>query len=325
MNKEKELKKGKVSFAQFYSQFGVFLILIVAVLISAFLTDTFLTGRNILNILRQNTVVTLIAFGAQIVLICGDVDLSPGSVAALAGCGGAAVFVATNSLMIAILAALGIGVAVGLLNGFVITKCDIPAFIMTLATQEGVRALIYIFTDAKPISNLGDGFSWLGQGNLFSIPVPIWVLFIAFALIWVLMNRTSLGRHFYAVGGNKIAAKASGINVSAVRIKAFVMQGALAGLGGIILMSRLNSGQPSSAVSYEFDAITAAIVGGTSMSGGIGNVYGTIAGALFVGVLVNIMTLTNVNSYVQQLVRGCVIALAVIIDVQVRKRQGSTQ
>lgn len=322
MNKEIEKKK-KLSFAQIYSQFGVFIILIVSIIISAFLSKTFTTSRNLLNILRQNTVVALIAFGAQIVLICGDVDLSPGSVAAMAGCGGAAAFVATNSLVLAIIVALAIGVAVGFLNGIVITKCDIPAFIMTLATQEGIRALIFIITNAKPINGIKGNFAWLGQGSIIGIPVPIYLLLIVFGLIWLLMNRTSLGRHFYAVGGNKTAAKASGINVNAVRVKAFVLQGALAGLGGIVLMSRLNSGQPTSADAYEFDAITAAIVGGTSMSGGVGNVYGTIAGAMFVGVLTNIMTLMNVSSYYQQLVRGVIIAIAVIVDVQVRKRQGA--
>lgn len=310
--------KNKKSFSYYYSRFGVFAILLVSIIVATFLSDSFLTQRNLINILRQNAMTTIIACGIQMIIIAGEIDLSPGSVVAFSGCIATMVMRDTASPVLAIATGLVIGLVLGFVNGFLTTHFNIPAFIATLATQQAARGGIYVLTGAIPIMELDESFTWLGQGYIGPIPVPIIVLFVVLVISWIILNKLPFGRHLYAVGGNKAAARASGINVKRVKIKAFMIGGLFSGLSGVILMSRLYSGQPSAAVNYEFDAITACVIGGTSMSGGIGNVYGTIAGALFVAVLVNIMTLLNVNSYYQQMVQGIIIALAVIIDVRIR-------
>lgn len=311
------MKKRK-GFSYYYSRFGVFAILLIVMIVATLLSDSFLSERNLINVLRQNAVITIIACGVQMVIIGGDVDLSPGSIAAFAGCIGAMVMARTESAVLSIAAAMVIGLFLGFTNGLVITHFKIPPFIMTLAMMQGARGGIYAITGAIPIMSLHESFTWLGQGYIGVIPVPIVMLIIVVVLVWIVLNKLPFGRYLYAVGGNSAAASASGVNVDRIRIKAYMIDGLLAGFAGIMLMSRLNSGQPTAAEGYEFDAITAVVIGGTSMSGGIGNVYGTIAGALFVAVLVNIMTLMNVNAYYQQIVQGLIIALAVIIDVQIR-------
>lgn len=310
--------KKRMGFAELYSKFGIFIILILAIIIASFLSPAFLSARNLLNILRQNAVILIIAFGSQMVLISGEVDLSPGSVAAFAGCAAAAVMTGTQNVMLSVAAGLLCGVAFGVLNGLVITACGIPSFIMTLATQFIGRGAVLMMTNAQPISGLPKSFAWLGQGYIGPIPVPILISAVILVIYWLMMNRMRFGRFVYAVGGNSDAARASGIDANSVKIKTFVFAGIMAGLGGVLLMSRLKSGQPTSAEAYEFDAITATIVGGTSMSGGQGSVYGTVAGWLFVAVLINIMTLLNVSAYAQQILRGVIIALAVIVDARVR-------
>lgn len=317
MNKD-IINKKKTSLADIYGRFGIFIILIIAFIVAAFLSSAFLNARNLMNIVRQNTTIMILACGAMMVLISGEVDLSPGSVAAFSGCMATIIMMQTNSIFLAVVSGLAFGAGIGLVNGLVVTKCGIPSFIMTLATQSIVRGAILAITDAKPIKGLGN-FTQIGQGYVGPIPIPVIILILILILTWFLINKLPFGRHVHATGGNREAARASGINVDAVKSKAFIFQGLMAGLSGIILMARVNSGQPTGAIGYEFQAITAAIIGGTSMSGGVGNVYGTIAGSLFVGILVNIMTLMNVSTYYQDIVQGAIIAIAVITDVRVRK------
>jgi inositol transport system permease protein len=310
--------KTNISFTRIYQQFGIFVITIIALIISAFLSDAFFSFRNLSNILRQNAVIMVIAFGSQMILISGEVDLSAGSVTAFTGVVSAVVMAQTKNLGTAILAGLLCGIALGFFNGLIITLCRIPSFIMTLASQFIARGVILSFTDSQPVGDLDQSFAFIGQGYFGIFPVSVIITLIVLAVYWTIMNRTRFGRHVYAVGGNADAARASGINPGIVKIKAFVFAGLMAATGGILLMSRLRSGQPTAALNYEFDAITAAIIGGTSMSGGFGKVYGVVAGAILVGILLNIMTLLNVSAYSQQIVKGTIIALAVIIDVKVR-------
>lgn len=311
--------KPKMSFAEIYSRFGIFIILVVAVIIASFLSDTFLTPRNISNIIRQNAVVMIIAFGSQIVLITGGCDLSPGSVCALAGVSSTMLMLSTGNPVVALLGGVLIGAVCGFINGWVITTCGIPDFIMTLASQFICRGAVLAITEAQPVVGFDDSFTFFGQGYIGPIPVPTLIMIAVLIFYWIMMNRRRFGRYVYAIGGNAEAARSSGINVKMTKIKAYLFAGAVAGLAGVILMSRLNSGQPNGGEQYEFDAITAAIIGGTSMSGGTGKVYGTVVGALFVGVLLNIMTQMDVSAYYQKIVKGAIIALAVIVDVQVRR------
>ena len=312
-------EKKKLNWADLYSKYGIFVILIVAVIVASLLSDTFLTPRNISNIIRQNAVVMIIAFGAQMVLITGEVDLSPGSVCAFAGVLSTVTMLKTGNPVIALLVGILVGAIFGFFNGFIVTACGIPSFIMTLASQFIGRGAVLAYTNAQPVNGFDSSYTVFGQGVVAGIPMPILIMVVVLIFYWVLMNRKRFGRYVYAVGGNEDAARASGINTKLIKIKAFLFAGAAAGLAGVILMSRLNSGQPTGGDQYEFDAITAAIIGGTSMSGGVGKVYGTVVGALFVGVLLNIMTQMDVSAYYQKIVKGAIIALAVIIDAQVRR------
>lgn len=265
-----KIKGKKINFADLYSKYGIFVILLVAVIIASLLSDTFLTPRNISNIIRQNAVVMIIAFGAQMVLISGEVDLSPGSVCAFAGVMSTVVMLNTGNPVLALVAGVLCGAIFGFLNGWVITACGIPSFIMTLASQFIGRGAILAFTNAQPVNGFDKSFTVFGQGRVGVLPVATLIMVIVLGVYWFLMNRKRFGRYVYAVGGNEDAAKASGINTKMIKIKAFLFAGAMAGLAGVILMSRLNSGQPNGGEQYEFDAITAAIIGGTSMSGGVG-------------------------------------------------------
>ena len=312
-----EKKTKKLSVAEIYSRFGIFIILVISIIIASFLSDAFLTPRNLSNIIRQNAVVMIIAFGSQMVLITGGCDLSPGSVCALSGVVSTMTMLSTGNVVLSLIVGILIGAACGFINGFVITTCGIPDFIMTLASQFVCRGAVLAITEAQPVSGFDSSYTFFGQGYIGPIPVPTIIMILVLAFYWILMNRRRFGRYVYAVGGNTDAARSSGINVKKIKTQAYLFAGAAAGLAGVILMSRMNSGQPNGGEQYEFDAITAAIIGGTSMSGGTGKVYGVVVGALFVGVLLNIMTQMDVSAYWQKIVKGLIIALAVIIDVRV--------
>ena len=307
--------------AGWYGRFGVWLILFLVLAAGALFCPSFLSIRNFSNILCQNAVILLLGIGAQTVLIAGEIDLSSGAIAAFSGVMAALCMTWSESLVLS--AALGLlcGMAFGLLNGWIVTAFEIPAFIATLAAQFMVRGAILAITHSQPVSGLPERFFWLGQGRFGSIPAPVGLTAIALLLYWILMNRLKYGRFFYAVGGNPEAARATGIRVKQTRVLAFAFAGLMSGLGGVVLMSRLNSGQPTGAENYEFNAITAAVIGGTSMSGGYGSVHGLVFGAIIMGMLLNILTLLDVGMPYQQMARGLIITLAVILDVRARKRE----
>jgi inositol transport system permease protein len=223
--------------------------------------------------------------------------------------------VAFNSVIVAMLCALGMGVLIGFINGLVITTFNIPAFIMTLAVTTIARGSVLLMTNATPVSGMDKSFLIIGQGYIGIISVPIVILLVLFVITLVLLNKTRFGRYLFAVGGNINAAKASGINSKLVIIKAFILDGALAAIAGVVLMSRINSGQPAAGVGYEFDAITGVVVGGTSLAGGVGSIGGTIIGVIIVAIIGNIQNLLNVHTYWQQIVKGLIILVAVIVDM----------
>jgi inositol transport system permease protein len=304
---------------EIYSRYGVLIILAIMIVASSLLSPAFLTGRNLLNVLRQMSIITIIAFGSTMVIISGMIDLSPGSVVALSGVLGTSVYVMTGSMLLGLVSGMATGGLAGLVCGLLVTKFDLPPFIVTLAMMTGARGMVLLYTGGSPIINIGD-FTILGQGNLLSIPVPVLIMFVVFALVLLLVKRTRYGRYIYAIGGNEAAAIASGINVKGIKRITFLLAGLLTGLAGVILMSRINSGQPSSGLNFELDAITTVVIGGTSLSGGIGTVTGTLAGGVIVGILSNILNLTNVSPYWQQIIKGLVIVLAVIMDIKAKGR-----
>lgn len=267
------------------------------------------------NILRQISTNMLIACAMTMVIILGGIDLSVGSIIALSGVI-AAGCVSRYELPIAVALIAGalVGVVIGVFNGFVICKTTIPPFIVTLATMNIARGLAKVYTGGSPVRVVTKEWQFIGAGYIGPVPVPVIIMIIAIIITALMMNKTKLGRHIYAVGGNTQAAEFSGIKVARVKFIVHAYAGLMAGLAGIILASRMYSGQPTAGEGAEMDAIAAVVVGGTSMAGGSGKIGGTIIGALIIGVLNNGLNLMNVNSFWQDVVKGVVILLAVFID-----------
>ena len=317
---EAVLKERSKTTKQILSKFGIFLILVGICVIGWIVSPVFFTSANLLNIVRSLVVTTVMACGMTMLIIAGLIDLSAGSVVALTGCVTAIVVTATQSIPLAILAGMAVGLSTGIVSGAIIALFNIPPFITTLGMMMVARGIALSITGGQPVTGIGD-IALIGSGYLGAIPVPVIILVIILVISWTVLNRTQLGRHLFAIGGNEEAARASGINIKKTKVFVCAISGMLTGLAGIILMARVNSGQPGAAEGYEFDAITAAVVGGTSFTGGIGSIGGTLIGALIVGVLNNIMNLTNVSSYTQQILRGIIIVVAVVIDIQTKRKK----
>lgn len=306
-----------VSFGNLYMKYGMFFILLILIIVSAFISPTFLTARNLTNIIKYISIIAIVAYGQTLVLILGMIDLSIGSVMAFCGCIACMIVTNTGNLFLGIVGGLIVGMICGFINGIVISKFQIPAFIITLATMKVARGAVLLMTNAVPVSGMGDAFGFIGQGYLFGvIPMTVIIMVIFFILTFIILNKHQFGRHIYACGGNPSAATASGISVSKTVTITYILMGLMSAMAGIVLMSYINSGQPAGADGYEMDAITAAVVGGTSFTGGMGTVQGTFVGCLIVGVLDNVMNLKSVSSYWQEIVRGIIIALAVIMDIK---------
>lgn len=307
----------------FRKKYSIYLVLVALSIVCSFANSNFFTANNLTNISRQLAVTTILAFGETMLIIAGMLDLSAGSVLALSGVFAVSAYKMTGSIIIAILVGILTGVICNLINVIMISTFKAPPFIATLAMLTMARGVALLYTKGQNILGLGK-FTVLGQGSIGVIPIPI-IFLVAIALLtWYLLNHTRLGRSLYAVGGNEEAAIASGINVPKVKYTVFIINGILVGLAGVLFMSRVNAGLPNGAVNYEFTALTAAIIGGTSFSGGIGTAGGTLAGAFIVGFLDNIMNLTGVDSYMQQIIRGAIIALAVIYDIYTKNRKTKT-
>lgn len=284
---------------------------------------TFMTTKNIYNILRQNASNLFLATGMTMVIILGGIDLSVGSVIALSGCVAAGCVVKLGMPEVAgFLIAVAVGGVVGIFNGFVISKTEIPPFIVTLASMNITKGIALVLTQGAPIRCMTDAFKFIGAGYVGSVPAPVIWMLIVFIIAVLIVNRTQMGRHIYAVGGNAQAAKFSGINVSKVKFFVYTYTGIMAGIAGIVVASRLYSGQPTAGDGAEMDAIAAVVVGGTSMSGGSGKLGGTLIGVLIIGVLNNGLNLMGVDSNWQYIVKGLVILLAVYVDFLRNKKAG---
>lgn len=311
------------------SKYSIYFVLLALFLISWMANKNFMTATNLKNVANQISVGTILAFGQTILVIAGMLDLSSGSVLALAGVLSVSTYVNTESLFLSFMVAIVISVICNILNGVMVTRFKTPPFIATLAMMTMARGAALLYTKGQNIYQIGNYVSF-GQGSSFGIPNPIIFLIVTLVITWYLLKHTIFGRSIYAVGGNEEAANASGIDVNKIKMKAFIINGIFVGIAGVIFMSRVNGGMPNGAVGYEFKALTAAVIGGTSFSGGIGTASGTLAGAFIVGFLDNIMVMVGVDSYVQQIVRGAIIALAVIYDIwaksgKVKKKLGSAQ
>jgi len=294
---------------------GILIGLLVLCTILTIFSPVFLSKNNILNVLRQVATNLYIACAMTMVIILGGIDLSVGSTIALSGVvtGGMIAFDG-QPLWIAVLAGLLVGVVVGSFNGFLISKTTIPPFIVTLSTMNIARGASYVYTGGQPIRVMSDSFNFIGSGYIGEIPIPIIYLIIIVIVSVLIMSKSKLGRHIYAVGGNPMAAKFSGIKNSRVLFFAYLFSGIMAAVAGIVLASRMFSGRPTAGQGAEMDAIAAVVLGGTSMSGGVGKIGGTVIGALIIGVLSNGLNLLGINSFWQFIVKGVVILIAVYVD-----------
>ena len=314
--RQEEKKVLKDNTKQLLQKYGPLIALLLIVVVITIIQPSFMSTTNILNVLRQVSISALIAFGMTFVILTGGIDLSVGSTLALTGAVAATMLASGMDPILTILIALLLGAILGAINGVIIAKGKVAPFIATLATMTIYRGLTLVYTEGRPVSGLGDSttFQMLGKGYFFGIPVPVVTMILAFFALWFIMHKTTFGRRVYAVGGNEGAARLSGINTDRVKIMVYSLTGMLAALSALILTSRLNSAQPTAGTSYELDAIAAVVLGGTSLTGGRGWIFGTLVGALIIGVLNNGLNLIGVSSFFQQVVKGAVILIAVLID-----------
>ncbi len=325
--------ESKEKFKKIMNKYGIFFILFAMVMLITALSPAFLTVRNLLNVVRQISVIGIIAFGATFIMITGGIDLSAGSLLALSAVIAASLAQRPDwvsrmypdlpalPVIVPILAALAIGAFVGFINGSFVARTGIPAFIATLGSMVAVRGAALIYADGRPISYLNDSYNFIGQGTIGGVPVPILIFAVVGVVSYWLLNCTKFGKFIFAIGGNENAAFVSGVNIKKYKILVYTYGGLLAGLAGVVLSSRISSGQPGLGLAYEMDAIAAGVIGGTSQSGGIGTVGGTIVGALIIGVLNNGLDLLNVSAYWQQIIKGVIIVGAVVLDVLKNKQK----
>ena len=288
-------------------------------------THTFLTIDNGLNVLRQISVNLCLSIGMTLVIVTGGIDLSVGAVLGLAGAIAAGLLkygIALPKIGVyveftvagAILAGIGSGAALGAINGWTITRLRLPPFVATLAMLSIARGLAMLWTGGFPITGLGAAFDFIGTGRFLGIPMPIWEMSVLAVVATVICQRTRFGRHLYAVGGSERAARLTGLRVDQIKIAVYTIGGALSGVAGLVVTARLDSAQPNAGLGYELDSIAAVVIGGTSLSGGRGSVAGTVIGCLIIGVLNNGLFLLDVSPFWQQVIKGCVILLAVSLD-----------
>ncbi|QJW46026.1 ribose ABC transporter permease [bacterium BFN5] len=310
--------ENKTGFA-FVGKLGPLLGLVILSIVLTFLSERFLTIDNLLNVTRQVSINAIISVGMTLVILTGGIDLSVGSILAFSGSITAGLLAGGQALSVAVVLGLIVGAGLGFVNGILITRADIPPFIATLGTMTAARGFTLVYTDGRPITGMDETFRFLGGGYIASVPVPVIIMAAIFIAAYIMLTQTKFGRYIYAIGGNEEAARLSGINTKKVLMAVYTLGGLLAGFSGVIMASRLNSAQPTAGMGFELDAIAAVVLGGTSLSGGVGTIAGTLIGAMIIGVLDNGLNLLNVSSFYQQVAKGVVILLAVYVD---KKRKG---
>ncbi len=302
---------------KYMSELTTVIALIILMVVITIINSNFLTANNLLNLLLQVTSNALIAFGMTFVILTGGIDLSVGSILALSSALTAGLLGSGMPVTLAILISLILGCILGMMNGLLISYGKLAPFIVTLATMTIFRGATLVYTNGNPITKgLSDTFlfQFLGQGYIVGIPFPVIIMFIVFIVLYVLLHKTAFGKSVYAIGGNEKAAYISGVKLNKVKIIIYSISGIMASISGLIITSRLSSAQPTAGASYEMDAIAAVVLGGTSLSGGKGRILGTLIGALIIGVLNNGLNIIGVSAFWQQVVKGVVILIAVLID-----------
>lgn len=288
--------------------------LIVVSILMGLASDNFFSLNNIMNVLRQVSVVGILAVGMTFVILTGGIDLSVGAVMALVGTLSAGLMVNSGlPASVALPAGLFIGLGIGIFNGALVAWGKMPAIIVTLATMGMARGLGLIYSGGYPVSGIPSWISWFGVGRIGVVPVPVVIMVVIYAVAWVLLQRTAFGRHVYALGGNELAARLSGVKTQRVKLAVYGISGVTAALAALILTGRLMSGQPNAGVGFELDAIAAVVLGGTAIAGGRGLILGTLIGAVLLGILNNGLNLMGINPYLQDVIKGGIILLAIYI------------
>ena len=319
-------------------RFAPVIFLLVLMLIFALLEPRFLHPVNLFNVMRQISITGLIAIGMTFVILTAGIDLSVGSILALAGLVAASVAkgglsdrftvgaiqeAAGHGWPLALLAALGVGLACGFVQGLAITRLKVPPFVVTLGGLSAFRGAALLFAEGGPISGFSADYTWWGQGKVGPVPIPV-IIFLAFAVLaHVVLRYTRFGRHVYAVGGNPEAARLAGLNVGRITLAVYVIIGFFAGLAGFVLSARLNSAEAVAGIGYELTVIASVVIGGTSLFGGTGSVFGTVIGSILIGTLINGLVLMNVSTYIQQIIIGVIIVLAVAFDQFAKSRRAT--
>src|SRR5215831_14903390 len=326
----------KTDIIGFLARFAPLIFLIVLMAAFAIGEPRFLTPFNLFNILRQVSIYGLLAVGMTFVILTAGIDLSIGSLVAFAGLVAAAVSkggianrfmvgagqeAASHSWYLAALAAIGVGLVGGLLQGIAITRLKVPPFVVTLGGMSAFRGAALLFAAGGPISGFQPSFTWWGQGKIGPVPVPVSIFLLAALIAHIVLRYTRYGRQVYAVGGNPEAARLSGLNVNRVTTSVYVIMGFFAGLGAFVLAARLNSAEAVAGTGYELTVIASVVIGGTSLFGGSGTIFGTVIGTILIGVLLNGLVLMNVSSYIQQIIIGVIIVLAVAFDTFAKSRR----
>lgn len=304
----------KLNLSFIMRKYGIFIGFLIIIIVLSILSPAFLSLTNVLNIIRQTSVHGIMAVGMTFVILTGGIDLSVGSVLAFTGVLCAGFEHSAWNILLIVIATLLIGSATGLVNGVVITKGRVTPFVVTLGMMSIARGLALIYSKGYPISGFKEHFRFIGAGDFLGIPFPVIIFILIVVLAWVILTQTRLGRYTYAIGGNEETVRLSGINADRYKAIAYTTSGLTSALGAVILTSRLNAGEPIAGTGYELDVIASVVIGGTSLMGGRGSVWGTFIGALLIGTINNGMNLLGISSYFQLVVKGLIIIGAVLVD-----------
>jgi ribose transport system permease protein len=319
-----KLSLNKTTIKEILSKNKPLFVLLILCFTMAMLNNRFMTWGNIVTVLRQTSINAVIATGMTFAIIIGGIDLSVGSVLAICGAIAATLISKGFNPALVILITLLLGLGIGLINGVLISKGRLQPFIATLGTMTLLRGVTLVYTQGRPISTRGatgsESFSAIGTGYFLGIPIPVFIMLIVFIIAYYILKHLRIGRYIFALGGNEEATMYSGIKTDNVKLFVYGAVGLLAALAGLIITARLGSAQPTAGIGYELDAIAAVVLGGTSMAGGVGTIYGTAIGALIIGLLNNALNLLQVPSYYQDVAKGVVILIAVLLD---RKQKAS--
>lgn len=305
------------------NRYAIGIVLIAFILLLEIFVPSFRSVGNVENILLQTSINSLLAVGATLIILTGGIDLSVGSIVGFAGIIAALLGkdAGAGHFVVALAGGVGTGFLLGAINGSLVAFVRIPAFVVTLGMMSIARSLAFVASQGQPISDLSNEFLAIGQGALFGIPYPILISVVTFVIFGIVLARTRFGRYIYAVGGNEEAALVSGVDTRAVKLAVYSLSGLLAGLGGVVLAARATAGISTNGEGYELTAIAAAVIGGTSLSGGRGSLLGTVAGVLIIGIMVNSLDLLNISPFYQGLIQGTIIIGAVAIDAVANRRR----